>query len=171
MTKKKITLLIVSIVVLLIAGLSSYYFFQIKPESIKQTSTSSTAQIKVSLVKTDNATKLYLSNNQTSMKPTISAFQIHLMTSLSPDEYELKINPILQNQNWTFPLVKKEVNELKISGFRMGSAPYEITDTGILFFTLHSNSEKQINIEVAKDNTIFYDNNAQPTVSYTVLNY
>jgi len=169
MTKtKKVAILIAGLFFLLVVDIG-YYYYQTRRET-KQNLTSTT-QMKVSLVKVDNMAKLYLSNNQTDIKPTISAFQIHLTTSLPADKYELKINPILQNQNWTFPLVKKEANELKISGFRMGSTPYEITDSGVLFFTLIPNTQKAINIEVVKANTLFYDSNAQPTITYTVLNY
>lgn len=157
------------IFVLLVLVSAIVNFYQTRQE-VKQ-DLNSTVQMKVSLVHADNTAKLYLSNNQTENKPIISAFQIHLTTSLSSDEYELKINPILQNQNWTFPLVKKEGNELKISGFRMGSTPYEITNSGILFFTLIPNTNKAININLVKNNTLFYDNNAQPTITYTVLSY
>ena len=166
---KKIFFSLIAVFFILVFTGMGFYFYRVRRE-VKQNLVSS-AQTKISIVNTDNAVKLYLSNNQVDKKPAISAFQIHLKTTLAPDEYELKINPILQNQNWTFPLVKKETGELKVSGFRMGSTPYEITDSGILFFTLVPKTTKDAGVEIIKANTLFYDSNAQPTISYTVVNY
>jgi len=53
----------------------------------------------------------------------------------------------------------------------MGSTPYEITDSGILFFTLVPKTTKDAGVEIIRKNTLFYDSNAQPTISYTVVNY
>lgn len=146
------------------------YYYQKRTTSLTQTENFS-AQMKVSLVKSDNSVKVYLSSNQGDQNPAISAFQFDIKTSLLPDEYELKLNPLLQNQNWTFPLVKKEDGQLKVSGFRMSSTAYDIPDTGILFFTLTPSEGMTITPEIVTQNTIFYDNNAQPTITYTIVNY
>jgi len=163
---KKIIFIIIVVLVAVVGGCFYYLNLYRNQKQIQVAKT----DMKVSLVRSDNSIKVYLSSNLVDTKPTLSAFQLHLTTTLPGDNYTLKLNPILENQGWTFPLVKKEGLSLKISGFRLGSTTYEINESGILLFTLSNNDNKNIDAKIVDQDTLFYGSDAQTLVTYQVFN-
>lgn len=92
------------------------------------------------------------------VKPTeIVAFQLKINrnSSIESKDLTLEINPELKNQAWSFPIARIEDNNIKISAFKKGNAPYQV-EKEILLATLINKSGQNISLGVDNTETIFY---------------
>ena len=170
--KSKRTLIISIIVFVLVAVLVSTGFYFYKYGFVPRLSKVTKVQppLKILLVSDEVSVKLYVSPN-TSSQVEVSAFQIQLQANTDTGILDIKTNTLLEDQGWTFPLVKKEGETIKIAGFRLGNTPYVVGEKGMLIATVANNSGSPISFtaDIVTENTIFYSSDAITKIDYELV--